>query len=188
MNLDDAILPMLGTLRDQTPGVGREEVIVIPQVKPLGVPPGMVRRQPHRDVLTRLLRLAGLQHQVEAPGPHRLPHPYGSTGGVEELAPIQVEPQILVRHHLEVALTHCCENRHGSDGVRRKVLKLHNVVVEERPHKAAQRGTQAVAVKLGEGDDVPLGRPRFLVIRCRRNPLWPRRRNARAQKTFLLEL
>ena len=42
----------------------------------------------------RPLRLASLEHQVEAPSPNWLPHPCASTGGVEELAPIQVEPQV----------------------------------------------------------------------------------------------
>ena len=59
----------------------------------------MVRRQPHRNVLLRLLRLAGLLRQVEAAGPHRFPHPCSLARGMEELAPVQVEPKILVRHH-----------------------------------------------------------------------------------------
>ena len=66
VDLDNAVRPVVRALRDQAPGVGREEVVVILQIKPLGVPSGMVRRQPHRDVLTRHLRLAGLEHQVEA--------------------------------------------------------------------------------------------------------------------------
>jgi len=174
MGLDDTIPPVVRTLRDQAPGVGGEEVVVVPQVEPLGVPPGMVRRQPHRDVLSRLLRLVGLQHQVEAPGPHRLPHPCGSTGGVEELAPIQVEPQVPVRHHRKIALIHRGENRRGGDGVWRKVLKLHTVMVAERPHKAVRRGAQAVAVELGDGYHISFGRSWFPVVRRRRDPLWPR--------------
>lgn len=147
----------MGSSRDQAPDVGREEVIVVLQVEPLGVPPGVVRRQPHRDVLSRLLRLADLEHQVETPGPHRLPHPCGSTRGVEELAPIQVEPQVLVRHHPEIALTHRRKNHRGGDGIWQKMLKLHTVMVAERPHKAARRRAQTVTVEFGEGYHISSG-------------------------------
>jgi len=88
MGLDNAVPPMIRALRDQAPVVGREEVVVVPQVKLLGVPPGVVRSQPHQEQKVRLLRLAGLQHQVEAPGPHRVPHPGDPAGGIEELAPV----------------------------------------------------------------------------------------------------
>ena len=171
VGLDDAILLVIRTLRDQMLGIGREEVVVVPQVEPLGVPPGMVRRQSHRDVLTRLLRLAGLQHQVEASGPDRLPHPCGPAGGVEELTTVQVKPQLLVRHHPEVALTHRSKNRRGGDGVWQKMLKLYAVVVAEHPHEAAQRRAQAVAVELSEGNRIALGQPWFPVVRRRRDPL-----------------
>ena len=67
VGLDNTVPPVVRALRDQAPGVGKKEVVVVPQVQPLGVPPGVVRRQPHRDVLMRFLHLASLQHQVEAP-------------------------------------------------------------------------------------------------------------------------
>ena len=38
MNLDDAVCLVLQALRDQATVVGREEIVVIPQVEPLGVP------------------------------------------------------------------------------------------------------------------------------------------------------
>ena len=85
----------------------------------------MVRRKPHRDVLARPLQLAGLEHQIEAPSSNRLPHPSASTRGVEELAPVQMEPQIPVGHHPQVALTHCGKDRRGGDGVWREMLELH---------------------------------------------------------------
>ena len=58
--LDDAIIPVLWALGNQLPGVGREEVIVVAEVKPLRVPLGVVGRQPNGDVLSRLLRVARL--------------------------------------------------------------------------------------------------------------------------------
>ena len=138
--LDDTVVPVFRALRDQAPGVVGEEVVVVLQAEPLGIPPDMVRRQPHRDVLSGHLRLAGLEHQVEAAGPYRLSHPCGSTRGVEELAPVQVEPQVPVRHLPHVALTHRGEKCHGGNGVWRKMVELHPIVVAERPHKMTRRG------------------------------------------------
>ena len=37
MSLDDAVCPVRWTLHDQTARVGRQEVVVVPKVKPLGV-------------------------------------------------------------------------------------------------------------------------------------------------------
>ena len=42
--LDDAVVLVVRTLRDQALGVVEEEVVVVPQVEPLGVPPGVARR------------------------------------------------------------------------------------------------------------------------------------------------
>ena len=39
MGLDDTILLVVRALRDQAPSVGGEEVVVVPQVEPLGVHP-----------------------------------------------------------------------------------------------------------------------------------------------------
>ena len=45
-----------------------------------------------------------------------------------------------------------------------------------------------MAVKLGEGNHIALGRPWFPVVRHRHDPFWPRRRSVGAQESFLLEL
>ena len=131
----------------------------------------MVRRQSHRDVLTWPLRLPRLQHEVEASRSHKLPHASGPGGGVEELAIVEVEPQLLVGHHPQIALTHRGKDRRDGDGVWGEVLKLHLVVVAERPHEAVRRSAQAVAVELGERDHVALGRPGLPVVRRRCDPL-----------------
>ena len=65
--LDDAIVPVVRTLRDQAPGVVGEEVVVVPQVEPLGVLPSMVRRKPDRDVLSRLLALSLFSTRLRQP-------------------------------------------------------------------------------------------------------------------------
>ena len=44
MSLDDAVRLVRWTLQDQTARVGRQEVVVVPQVEPLGVPAGVVGR------------------------------------------------------------------------------------------------------------------------------------------------
>ena len=86
-------------LRDQPPGVGEEEVVIVAEIEPLGVPLGVVGRQPSGDVLSRLFYPARLLDYVEAAGPHRLPHPSGPTRGTEQLTSVEVEPQVLVWHH-----------------------------------------------------------------------------------------
>ena len=161
---------------------------MVSKIEPLEIPLGMIRRQPDRDVLSRLLRIACFLHQVEAAGPHWLPHPCGSTRGVEEFAPIQMKPQIPVRYHPQIAFTYRGKNRRGSDGVRRKMLELHTIVLAERPHEVARRRTEAVTMKLGEGDHVPLRRSRLPVVCQRRDPLRSRRGNTGAQEPLLLEI
>jgi len=59
-SLDDAVVPVLRALRDQPPGVGGEEVVVIAEIEPLRIPLGVVGCQPNVDVLSRLLRVAHL--------------------------------------------------------------------------------------------------------------------------------
>ena len=99
-----------------------------------------------------------------------------------------MEPKIPVRHHPQVAFTHRGKNHHGGDGVRQKMLELHTIVVAERPHEAAWGRTEVVMMKFGKGDHIPLRRPRLQVVCHRRDPLRPRRGNAGAQKSLLLEV
>ena len=57
---------------------------------------------------------------------------------MKQLAPVEVEPQLPVRHHPQVALTHGGENRRYGDGVRREVLELDPIMEAEGPHEAAR--------------------------------------------------
>ena len=53
------------------------------------------------------------------------------------------------------------------------MLELDTIVVEKRPHEAARRRPEPVAVELDEGDDVAL-RWAWLLVLCRRcDPLGP---------------
>ena len=117
------------------------------------------------------LCLPRLQHKVEAPRPYGFPHAHGPSGGVEELTPVEVEPQVPVGHHPQIALTHRGKDRHDCDGVWGEVLELHPVMVAERPYEATRGSAQAVAMELGERNHIALGRPRLQVVHPRRNPL-----------------
>ena len=183
-SLDDAIVPIVRMLRDQPPGVGGEEAIIIAEIKPLRVPLGMIGRQPSGDVLSRLFHVAHLLDQVEAAGSHRLPHPSSPTWSMEQLTPIEVEPQIPMWHHPQVALTHHGKDHHGGDSIRGEVLELDAVVVAKRPHEAAHRRSEPVAVEFGEGDDVALRRTWFPVLRQQRDPLGPRRGRGHRSPSF----
>lgn len=77
---------------NELPGVGGEEAIIVAQVEPPRVPLSMIRHQPIGDVLTWLLQASRLLDQIEAAHPHKLPHIGGAAGGMEELAPEEVEP------------------------------------------------------------------------------------------------
>ena len=78
-----------------------------------------------------------LLHQVEVAGLHRFPHLSGPAGSMKHLTPEEVKPQLLVRHHPQVAFTHHGEDRHGGDSVRGKVLEFDPIVLEKRPCEAA---------------------------------------------------
>jgi len=61
-----------------------------------------------------------------------------------------VEPQLPVGHHPQITFTHSGKDRSDGAGIWGEVLELHPVMVAERPHEAARRSSQAVAVELGE--------------------------------------
>ena len=130
VDLDDAIIPVLRALLDQPTDVGGEEAIVIVKVEPLRVPLGIVRCQPSDNILLRLIHVPRLLDQVEAAGPHRLPHPCSPTRSTEQLTLEEVEPQLLVRHHSQVAFTHRGKDRRGKDCVGGEMLELDAVVME----------------------------------------------------------
>jgi hypothetical protein len=78
-----------------------------------------------------------------------------------------------VRHHPQVALTHRSNDHCSGDGVGGEVLELDAIVMAQHPHEVTQRGTEAVTVELGKGDDIALQRVSLLVIRRRCDPLRP---------------
>jgi hypothetical protein len=56
---------------------------------------------------------------------------------VEKLTPEDVELQLLVWHHPQVALTQHGRNHCFGDDIGGEVLKIDPIVMEERPHEAA---------------------------------------------------
>ena len=68
------------------------------------------------------------------------------------------------------------------------MLELDAVVVAERPHEAARRRSEPVAVEIGEGDDIALRRVWFSVLHWRRDPLRLRRGSMGAQEPLLLKV
>ena len=116
------------------------------------------------------------------------PHTSGPGGGIEKLAPVEVEPQLPVGHHPQMALTHRGEDRRDGDSVWGEVLELHPLMEADRPPEAARRSAQAVAVELGKRHYVALGRPGIPVVRLQRDPLRRRQGGAVAQESLPLKL
>jgi hypothetical protein len=69
-------------------------------------------------------------NQIEAAGLHRLPHPGGPAGSVEQLTPEEVGLQLLVRHHAQIALTRHGEDCRSRDHVVGEMLKLDPIMLE----------------------------------------------------------
>jgi hypothetical protein len=69
-------------------------------------------------------------------------------------------PQVPVGVNPQKPLANRHENGRLHDGVRVEVVKLHPVVVRERPHEAAHRHPKPSLMKRGEADHVPRRRSR----------------------------
>jgi hypothetical protein len=70
-------------------------------------------------------------------------------------------PQVLVGVNPQKPLANRHENSRLRDGVGVEVVKLHPVVMRERPHEAARRHPKPPLMKGGETDHVPRRRSRF---------------------------
>jgi hypothetical protein len=64
-------------------------------------------------------------------------------------------PQVLVGVNPQKTLANRHENGHLRDGVGVEVVKLHPIVMRERPHEAAHRHPKPPLMKGGEADHVP---------------------------------
>jgi hypothetical protein len=75
----------------------------------------------------------------------------------EELRGEEMGPQVPVGVNPQKPLTNRHENGRLRDGVGVEVVKLHPIVVRERPHEAARRHPKPPLMKRGEADHVPRG-------------------------------
>jgi hypothetical protein len=136
---------------------GRQHPVVIPEIKPPVLPPLVRRHKGGRDVL-----LCAPRPQLEgaAASPHHhmdLLHVRRHGG---ELRGEEMGPQVPVGVNPQKPLANCHENGRLRDGVGVEVVKLHPVVVRERPHEAAGRHPKPPLMKRGEADHVPRRRSR----------------------------
>jgi hypothetical protein len=136
---------------------GRQHPVVIPEIKPPVLPPLVRRHKGGRDVL-----LCPPRPQLEgaAASPHHhtnLLHVRRHDG---ELRGEEMGPQVSVGVNPPKPLANRRENGRLHDGVGVEVVKLHPVVVRERPHEAARRHPKPLLMKRGEADHVPRRRSR----------------------------
>jgi hypothetical protein len=110
------------------------------------------RHKGGRDVL-----LCTPQPQMEgaAANPHRHTDLFHVRRCGEELRGEDMGPQVPVGVNPQKPLTNRHENGCLHDGVGVEVVKLHPVVVRERPHEAARRHPKPPLMKRGEADHVP---------------------------------
>jgi hypothetical protein len=136
---------------------GRQHPIVILEIKPPVLPPLVRRHKGGRDVL-----LCAPRPQLEgaAASPHRHTDLLHVCRHIRELRGEEMGPQVPVGVNPQKPLANRCENGRLRDGVGVEVVKLHPVVVRERPHEAARRHPKPPLMKRGEADHIPRRRSR----------------------------
>ena len=135
----------------------RKHSVIVPEIKPLVLPPLVRRHKGGRDVL---LRAPWPQLEGAATGPHCHTDLLRLRRRGEELRGKEMGPQVPVVVNPQKPLANRRENGHLRDGVGVEVVKLHPIVVRERPHEAARRHPKAPLMKRGEADHVPRRRSR----------------------------
>ena len=73
---------------------------------------------------------------------------------------------------------------HLQDGVRVEVVQLNPIVVQQGPHEAARRNSEAPFMERGEADNVAHGWIRHLLV-VRRDPLRLRARGSGPEQTSI---
>jgi hypothetical protein len=112
----------------------REPPIVIPEVKPPALPP-LVRR--HKDGGDVLLRARLPQLEDAATDPHRHADPLFPRRQSKRLCGEEMGPQIPVGVNPQKAFANRHEDGRLRDGVGVEIVRLHPVVMQERPHETA---------------------------------------------------
>ena len=145
------------------------------------MPATVGRRELSRDI-EGLPVLAHLESA--AAGPQRLSSALHARrlGGENRLK--QVEPQLLVGSDPQIPLVDSDEDGRLRDGIGAEVVKLHTVVVRERPHELVRRQTKASLMENDKAHHVAVTWPR-LRLAPRSNPLQPIGVSDRAEKTSI---
>ena len=96
-----------------------------------------------------------------ATGPHHLPHTRCAhrLGGMPCLE--EMEPQLPMGGNAQVPLADDDKDGCLRDGVGVEVVKLHAVVMRERPHELVRRQAETTLVERHEAHNVPVAWPRL---------------------------
>ena len=121
-----------------------------------------------------------------AAGPQRLPCARRTRRLGGEPRPKEVEPQLLVGGNAQVPLADGDKDGRLRNGVGVEVMKLHAVVMRERPHEPVRWLTEATLVERHEAHDVAIAWPQLWLV-PRSNPLRPIRVGDRAEETIVDE-
>jgi hypothetical protein len=130
----------------------RQHPVVISKIKPPILPPLVQRHKGGGDVL-----LCAPRPQLEgaAASPHRHTDLLHVRRRGEEFRGEEMGPQVPVGVNPQKPFANRHENGRLRDGVGVEVVKLHPIVMRERPHEAARRHPKPPLMKRGEPDHVP---------------------------------
>jgi hypothetical protein len=130
----------------------RKHPAVVPEIKPLVLPPLVRRCKGGRDVLLRAPRP---QLEGAATGPHRHTDLLRLCRRGEELRGEEMGPQVPVRVNPQKTLANRHEDGCLRDRVGVEVMQLHPVVVQERLHEATRWHSKPPLMKGDETDHIP---------------------------------
>jgi hypothetical protein len=140
----------------------RKHPAVVPEIKPPVLPPLVRRCKGGKDVQLRAPRP---QLEGAATGPHRHTDLLRLHRRGKELHGKEMGPQVPVRFNPQKTLTNRREDGRLRDRVRVEVMRLHPVVVQERPHEAARWHSKPPLMEGDETDHIPWRRSRVSLAR-----------------------
>jgi hypothetical protein len=158
----------------------RKHPAVVSEIKPPVLPPLVRRHKGGRDVLLRTPRP---QLEGAATDPHRHTDLLRVRRRGEELHREEMGPQVPMRVNPQKTLTNCREDGRLCNRVGVKVMQLHPVVVQERPHEAARWHSKPPFMEGDETDHIPRRWSR-VSLAPGGYPLWLRPAGKRTEQTI----
>jgi hypothetical protein len=143
--------------------------------------PPLVRR--HKDGRDVLLRPRLPQLEDAATGPHRHANSSFPRRRGKKLHREEMGPQIPMGGNPQKPFANCREDGCLCDGVGAKIVQLHPVEVQNRPHETTCRHSEPPLVKRDEAQHIPRQRGRGGSAR-RGHPLWLRVTGERTKQTI----